>query len=226
MKTLVIEDDGLLRQQISEALTASGYTVESSTNGEDGLFQALEYAVDIAIIDLGLPKINGLDVIKQIRAEGKEYPVLILTARNSWQEKVRGLELGADDYLTKPFQMEELQARIAALLRRANGKTVPVIKAGTLFIDTAAKSVTVANNPIQLTAKEYAVLEYLSHHPNTTLSKSTLLEHIYQDDIILDRSLNLIEQYVKSLRKKLQPSGNHSLIKTVRGHGYMLELSQ
>lgn len=224
MRVLIVEDEDALRNQLQEQLRKEGYAVDTAADGPEGLFMGREYPFDIAIVDLGLPKVSGVDVIKTLRDEGKAYPILVLTARGRWQDKVEGLEAGADDYLVKPFQLEELLARLKALLRRSVGVTRPRIEFGPIILDTSAQSVLVDNNPIELTAYEYKLLEYLMLHNGEVISKTVLTEHIYDQDF--DRDSNVIEVFVGRLRKKLDPDNTFKPIETLRGRGYRFTLEQ
>jgi two-component system response regulator PhoP len=215
MRILVVEDEQILREQLSDRLKGVGYVVDSAKDGEEGLYFGQEYEYDAAIVDLGLPKLNGIDLISRLRGEERRFPVLVLTARGNWQDKVEGLEAGADDYLTKPFQMEELLARLNALMRRAAGYASPLITEGALSVDTAKKEVRVEQAVVELTAYEYRVLEYLILNPGRVVSKTELTEHLYEQDY--DRDSNVIEVFVGRLRKKLHPLNP---IRTVRGQGY------
>lgn len=217
MRILVVEDEAPLREQLEGELKDKGYVVDSAADGEEGLYYGREFDYDVAIIDLGLPKIDGIDLIGRLRGEERSFPVLVLTARGHWEDKVLGLEAGADDYLTKPFQMEELQARINALVRRAAGYAAPLIRQGELSLDTATKEVRVNDQAIELTAYEYKVLEYLMLNPGRVISKTELTDHLYEQDF--DRDSNVIEVFVGRLRKKLSPLNP---IRTVRGQGYRL----
>lgn len=218
MRVLVIEDEDLLRGQLRQSLSELGYVVEVAADGEEGLYQGMEYPCDVAVVDIGLPGLSGMDVIRQWRQVGRDFPVLILTARGRWQEKVDGLEAGADDYMVKPFSMEELQARIRALLRRASGWSQSVIQCGPLLLDLGGQSVTVDGRPVELTAYEYKVLEYLMMHAGEVVSKTTLTEHIYHQDY--ERDSNVLEVFVRRLRKKLDPENRLEPIETMRGRGY------
>jgi two-component system response regulator PhoP len=215
MRILVVEDEQILREQLTDKLKSAGYVVDAAADGEEGLYFGQEYEYDAAIVDLGLPKIDGIELITQLRAEQRGFPVLVLTARGNWQDKVEGLEAGADDYLTKPFQMEELLARLNALMRRAAGYASPVINEGALSVDTAKKEVRVEQSVVELTAYEYKVLEYLMLNPSRVVSKTELTDHLYEQDF--DRDSNVIEVFVGRLRKKLDPINP---IRTVRGQGY------
>lgn len=220
MRLLVIEDESLLRQQLCMGLQRAGYVVDDAEDGKAGLFQALEYDYDAAIIDLGLPLLDGISVIRQLREAGRRFPVLILTARGDWQDKVAGLDAGADDYVVKPFRIEEIQARLNALLRRAAGFASPVINAGPISLDTSSKRVTVSGDAVELTAYEYKTLEYLMLHPDQVVSKAELTDHLYAQDY--DRDSNVLEVFIRRLRQKLDPQDALRPIDTVRGQGYRL----
>jgi len=215
MRILIVEDEAALREQLVEHLTAQGFAVDSAQDGEEGLYYGREYDYDAAIVDLGLPKIDGIELITRLRKEERGFPMLVLTARGHWQDKVQGLEAGADVYLAKPFQMEELIARLNALIRRAAGYASPVLSQGELQLDTAKKEVRVSGSAVELTAYEYKVLEYLMLNPDRVVSKTELTDHLYEQDF--DRDSNVIEVFVGRLRKKLNPI---DLIRTVRGQGY------
>jgi len=223
MRALVIEDDVDLRAQICDRLRNEGFAVDETGEGEEGLFFANEYPVDIAIIDLGLPGPTGLDIIREVREAGLDYPILILTARSRWQDKVEGLETGADDYVVKPFQPEELIARIQALVRRSRGWAQPKLVSGDITLDTTGQEVHVANEPVELTAYEYRVLEHLMLHAGEVVSKTALTEHIYEENA--ERDSNVIEVFVRRLRAKLDPDGTRKPIETLRGRGYRLSRS-
>ncbi|MFZ1852330.1 MAG: response regulator transcription factor [Nitrosomonas sp.] len=222
MRILVIEDEIKLQQQIRHQLEASGYMVDTCGDGKKGLFFATEYPLDAAIVDIGLPGKSGLEIIKALRDKGSLLPILILTARSSWQDKVQGLEIGADDYLTKPFQMEELQARVKALLRRSTGITHTQLNCGPISIDVTAQSVTVNDKPIELTSFEYRMLEELIRHHGEVLSKQVLTDYLYPHDE--DRDSNVLEVMVGRLRRKLDPDGTLNPIETLRGRGYRFTL--
>ncbi|MEO5573776.1 MAG: response regulator transcription factor [Gammaproteobacteria bacterium] len=224
MRVLVIEDEAALRDQLVARLHAEGYAVEAAADGEVGLYQGREFAFDVAVVDLGLPRLPGVDVIRRLRAAGKDFPILILTARGRWQEKVEGLEAGADDYLVKPFQMEELLARIKVLLRRAAGWSQPILRCGPVELDTVAQTVAVNNAFVELTAYEYKVLEYLMLHNGQPVSKTELTEHLYEQDF--DRDSNVIEVFVGRLRRKLDPHNEFFPIETLRGRGYRFTLDR
>lgn len=215
---LLIEDDQALREQVEDLLRRHDYSVDSADNGLEGLFIGEKYHYDIGIIDLGLPKMNGLEVIKKLRDNGKEFPILILTARGDWKDKVEGLSTGADDYLVKPFHVQELLARMEALIRRATGKFKAALEFGAISMDTRGKRVQVGGNPIELTAYEYKLLEFLMMNPGQVVSKTELTEHLYEQDF--DRDSNVIEVFVGRLRKKLDPDNTTRPIDTIRGQGY------
>lgn len=218
MRLLVVEDEQAIRAQLCEFLGSQGFAVDQAADGREGLYFAEEYEYDLAIIDIGLPIMDGIELIKQARAKGKQYPILILTARGNWQDKVQGLEAGADDYLVKPFHNEELRARVNALIRRASGHASPKLEFGPVVIDTAAKSVALNGDPVELTSYEYNTLEYLAVHAGEAISKTVLTEHLYQQDF--ERDSNVIEVFIGRLRKKLDPDGSLQLITTLRGRGY------
>lgn len=218
MRLLVIEDEEAIRNQLKDFLTKQGYAVDEAADGKEGLYFAKEYEYDLAIVDIGLPELSGIEVIKQARGDGKQFPMLILTARGNWQDKVEGLEAGADDYLVKPFHNEELRARVNALIRRASGHASPKLEFGPIVIDTAAKSVTLNEQMVELTSYEYNTLEYLAVHAGEAISKTVLTEHLYQQDF--ERDSNVIEVFIGRLRKKLDPDGSLQLITTLRGRGY------
>ncbi|WP_286236611.1 response regulator transcription factor [Neptuniibacter halophilus] len=223
MKLLVVEDDPDLRRQLVTALGSKNYTVEETADGEEALYMGQEYPYDLAIVDLGLPKLSGIEVIKRWRDEGKEFPIIILTARGDWQDKVEGLEAGADDYLVKPFHMEELSARLNALLRRAAGHAKPVLQFGPLKIDTTGRVVYRDNEAVNLTSYEYRTFEYLVLNNGKTISKSELTEHLYHQDF--DRDSNVLEVFIRRLRQKLDPDQTLQPITTVRGLGYRFSLT-
>ena len=218
MRVLIVEDEALLAAQVDVFLRDNGFVVDMAADGEEGLHYAREYDYAVAIVDLGLPKLNGIAVIEAMRREGKRTPVLILTARSHWQDKVAGLEAGADDYLAKPFAMAELLARIKALIRRSAGYASSVVERGPLLLDLSRKELRVDGEPIELTAYEYRLLEYLVLNPSRVVSKAELTEHIYDQDH--DRDSNVIEVFVGRLRRKIDPQDTIKPIRTVRGQGY------
>jgi two-component system OmpR family response regulator len=216
MRVLVVEDDKNLREQLSGALTDAGYTVDSADNGEDGQFLGETEPYDLAILDLGLPKVDGLTVLKAWRKEGRTMPVLILSARDRWSEKVEGLDLGANDYVTKPFHMAELLARVRANVRRQTDHKSSVLEVGDLRLNAATGQVAVNGAPIKLTAYQYKVLDYLMHHAGRIVSRSELTEKIYSQDH--ERDSNTIEVFIGILRRKI---GSNRII-TEKGLGYRL----
>jgi two-component system response regulator PhoP len=218
MRVLVIEDDKSLGASLKQLMESQGYACDLAVNGEDGLFCALEYAIDVAIIDIGLPIKNGIEVISELRAAGKTFPVMLLTARDSWQDKVGGLESGADVYLTKPFHSEELVARVNALLRRSVGRATTQLRFASVCLDTASKIFSINQQELSLTSYEYRVLECLMYNAGQVLSKTYLAEHVYDEDI--ENDSNVIEVFVGRLRKKIKPLYDQELIATVRGQGY------
>ncbi|BBL34030.1 transcriptional regulatory protein PhoP [Nitrosomonas stercoris] len=222
MRILVIEDEPHLQNQIRQQLEASGYLVDTSSDGEEGLFLATEYRPDAVIIDIGLPGKSGLEVINALRQQGSLLPVLILTARSSWQDKVHGLETGADDYLTKPFQMEELQARLKALLRRATGIPQTRLECDAIVLDVVTQQLLINDKNIELTAFEYRLLEELMRHHGKVLSKDALADALYPRDE--ERDSNVIEVLIGRLRRKLDPTGKLKPIETLRGRGYRFNL--
>ena len=222
MRLLLIEDDAALRLGLARQLEADGYRVDQAADGEDGLFQAREYPVDLAIVDLGLPRLNGLTVVQRLRSDGRTIPILILTARGSWQDKVVGLESGADDYLVKPFEYPELAARIKALLRRSLKATSDVLTLGPLAVDFSAQVATLNGEAMDLTAYEYRVLEYLVRERARVVSKQELSDYLYPHDE--DRDSNVLEVLIGRLRRKLDPDGTLAPIETQRGRGYRLTL--
>ena len=222
MRLLLIEDDPALRQSLARQLEADGYRVDQAADGEDGLFQAREYPVDLAIVDLGLPKLNGLTVVQRLRAEGRPIPILILTARSTWQDKVTGLEAGADDYLVKPFEYPELAARVKALLRRSLKATTDVLTLGPVSIDLSTQSVKLDGETLELTAYEYRLLEYLVRERARVVTKQELSDYLYPHGD--DRDSNVLEVLIGRLRRKLDPQGTLAPIETLRGRGYRFTL--
>ncbi|MCW8943753.1 MAG: response regulator transcription factor [Sedimenticola sp.] len=224
MRVLVVEDEPSLRSQLKQRLVSEGYSVDMAADGEEGLYLGEEYPFDVAVIDLGLPKLSGIELIKALRLKQVTFPILILTARDNWQDKVEGLEVGGDDYLVKPFNMEELLARLNALLRRSAGFASPQISWGPIAINTARQEATLKGQEVQLTAYEYKVLEYLMLHAGKVISKSELTEHIYDQDF--DRDSNVLEVFVRRLRRKFDPEGELKPIETLRGRGYRFSQQQ
>ena len=224
MRALVVEDDGALRDQVAGALRAEGFAIDATGDGEEGLYLATEMPIDLAVVDLGLPSLDGLELLRRARAAGVTVPVLVLTARDAWQDKVEGLEAGADDYLAKPFRMEELLARVRALLRRTGGWAESVLRFGRLEIDTRRQEASVDGEPVALTAYEYRVLAHLATRAGEVIPKSVLLDHLYEEDV--DRDPNVLEVFVRRLRVKLDPDGTLAPIATLRGRGYRLALER
>lgn len=218
MRILIVEDDVRLQDSVADLLRGVGYAVDVSGDGVEGLYYGEEFPIDLAIVDLGLPGMSGMDLIRGLRKSKISFPILILTARSDWQEKVRGLEAGADDYLTKPFHPEELKARISALLRRAAGHAHPELEFGPLRMDLASQRVELDGEEVDLTTYEYKVLEYLALHPEAVVTKTELSEHIYEEDA--DRDSNVIEVFIGRLRRKIDPDGLLLPIETLRGRGY------
>jgi two-component system response regulator PhoP len=222
MRILVVEDEPTLQQQVRSELEAQSYTVDSTGDGKEALYLATEYPYDAAIVDIGLPGISGLDVITRLRSGGSHLPILVLTARARWQDKVRGLETGADDYLTKPFEMEELLARLKALLRRAAGAAQDVLRCGPITLNVGAQEVAMNGEEVELTSYEYRLLEHLVRERRRVLSKDELAAHLYPHDE--ERDSNVIEVLIGRLRRKLDPDGKLQPIETLRGRGYRFTL--
>jgi len=224
MRVLIVEDEAPLREQLVSRFNEESYAVDVATDGEEGLYLGSEFPFDVAVIDLGLPKLSGIELIQRLRAAGKTFPILILTARGRWQEKVEGLEAGGDDYLVKPFHMEELLARLKVLLRRAAGWSQPVLRCPPVALDTVTQQVSVNGVPVDLTAYEYNLLEYLMLHNGEVISKAELTEHLYDQDF--DRDSNVLEVLVGRLRRKLDPGNDVQPIETLRGRGYRFTLER
>ncbi len=220
MRILVVEDEVKLCVQIQQFFADKGFAVDTANTGRDGYYMGKEYPIDAAIIDLGLPDFSGIELIKRLRKDQVIVPILILTARSRWQEKVEGLEAGADDYLVKPFHYEELLARVNALIRRSAGLAHPVLSHDNIELDTVAQEVTVSGVKLELTAYEYKVLEYLMFRKGEVVSKSVLTAHIYDEDF--ERDSNVLEVFIGRLRKKLDPDGTRKPIETLRGRGYLI----
>ena len=222
MRLLLIEDDAALRLPLARKLEGDGYRVDLAGDGEEGLFLAREYPFDLAIVDLGLPKLNGLTVVQRLRADGSAMPILILTARSTWQDKVTGLEAGADDYLVKPFEYPELAARVKALLRRSMKAVSDVLSLGPVSIDFTAQAVKLDGEPLELTAYEYRMLEFLVRERARIVPKQELSDYLYPHGE--DRDSNVLEVLIGRLRRKLDPEGSLAPIETVRGRGYRFAL--
>lgn len=224
MRLLVIEDDATLRESLSRQLKDAGFGIEQAGDGKEGLYFALEYPVDLAIVDLGLPEMSGIDLIREVRANGKTYPILILTARDRWQDKVDGLSAGADDYVVKPFHFEEVSARVNALLRRSGGWASSVLRAGPVELDTARQELKVNGNDIELTGFEYRIIEHLMIRAGEVISKTELTDRLYDQDF--ERDSNVIEVFIGRLRKKMDPDNELKPIETLRGRGYRFALER
>jgi len=222
MRLLLIEDEAALRLGLARQLEKEGYRVDQAKDGEEGLFLAREYPFDLAIVDLGLPKLNGLTIVQRLRAEGRTMPLLILTARAGWQDKVSGLEAGADDYVTKPFEYPELAARVKALLRRSMKAASEVVNFGPISLDFSSQAVKLDGEPLELTAFEYRLLEYLVRERARVVPKQELADYLYPHGE--DRDSNVLEVLIGRLRRKLDPEGKLAPIETVRGRGYRFTL--
>ncbi len=224
MRVLLVEDDQTLNQSLAVQLEKAGYAVDRAEDGREGLYYAQEYPIDLAIVDLGLPTLSGVELIRQVRAGGKGYPILVLTARDRWQDKVEALKLGADDYVVKPFHVEELLARVDALLRRASGWAQSELVCGPIVLDTRTQEVKVKGEKLELTSFEYKLLEYLMLHAGEVLSKTQITEALYEEDF--ERDSNVIEVFIGRLRKKLDPDSEYKPIETLRGRGYRLAVAR
>ncbi|MDP3878222.1 MAG: response regulator transcription factor [Methylobacter sp.] len=220
MRILVVEDEVKLCEQIQQFFADKGFAVDTANTGRDGYYMGKEYPIDAAVVDIGLPDFSGIELIRRLRKDKVTVPILILTARSRWQEKVEGLEAGADDYLVKPFHYEELLARINALIRRSVGAAHPVLTHDNIELDTVAQEVSVSGVRLDLTAYEYKVLEYLMFRKGEVISKAVLTAHIYDEDF--DRDSNVLEVFIGRLRKKLDPDGSRKPIETLRGRGYTI----
>ncbi|HEY7776671.1 MAG TPA: response regulator transcription factor [Kineobactrum sp.] len=222
MRMLVVEDDTRLRKQLVQHFQDNGWVVAEAGTGADAHYLVEQYPCDLAVVDLGLPDTSGIALITAWRDSGRDFPVLILTARADWQDKVRGLEAGADDYVTKPFYLEEVAARVDALVRRVSGRSKVQVNYGVIGIDFSARSVSRYGEAVELTSYEYNTLAYLAHRAGLVVSKSELTEHLYEQDH--DRDSNVLEVFVGRLRRKLDPDGSLLPIATVRGAGYRFVL--
>jgi two-component system response regulator PhoP len=224
MRLLVIEDDLTLRESLVQKLGDEGFAVEQAADGKEGLYFAQEYPIDLAIIDLGLPELSGLEIIRQVRADGKTYPILILTARDRWEDKVDGLSAGADDYVVKPFHFEEVSARVNALLRRSGGWATSQLDAGPVSLDMSRQELKVSDEAIELTSFEYKIIEYLMVRAGQVISKTELTDRLYDQDF--ERDSNVIEVFIGRLRKKMDPDNTIKPIETLRGRGYRFALER
>ncbi len=222
MRILIVEDEPRIRESLKQLFEQEGYVVDVAADAEDGMYFGEEYPIDLAIIDLGLPRVDGITLIENLRKKNKTFPIIIVTARTQWQEKVRGLEAGADDYVTKPFVSEELLARVEAMLRRVKGFTQEHVQAGPISINTLAQEVSVDKQRVDLTAYEYKLLQYFLQNSGQPISKITLTEHLYAQDF--ERDSNVIEVLVGRLRRKLDPENRLNLIETLRGRGYRFNI--
>lgn len=222
MKIGIVEDEQALREHLASGLRAAGYSVEMAADGEEGVYLVNEFGLDLVVVDLGLPKMSGIELIKKVRENKNNTPILVLTARGNWQDKVEALESGADDYVVKPFQLEEIIARVNALVRRSVGLASPKIERGPLTMDTVAQQVSVDGEAVELTSYEYKILEYLMMHPQEVISKTRLTDHIYEQDF--ERDSNVIEVFIGRLRKKIDPESSYKPIETLRGRGYRFSL--
>lgn len=218
MRLLIVEDEPALRSQLQQQFAAAGFNVDVAADGSEGLYTGSEFPIDVAIIDLGLPKIPGLDLIRKLRAAQKTFPILVLTARSRWQDKVEGLQAGADDYVAKPFEFEEVLARVQALLRRSGGWASATLKCGPVQLDTRQQTVTVAERAVELTTFEYRLLEHMMLRAGDVISKTELTDRLYEQDF--ERDSNTIEVFVARLRRKLDPDDQFKPIETLRGRGY------
>jgi len=224
MRLLVIEDDATLRESLVKGLGKAGFAVEQAADGREGLYCAQEYPIDLAIIDLGLPEVSGLDIIRTVRADGKTYPILILTARDRWEDKVDGLSAGADDYVVKPFHFEEVSARVNALLRRSGGWATSQLDAGPVSLNMSRQELKVDDRAIELTSFEYKIIEYLMLRAGQVISKTELTDRLYDQDF--ERDSNVIEVFIGRLRKKMDPDNSIKPIETLRGRGYRFALER
>ena len=224
MRILVVEDEEAIREGLKARLADAGFTVDVAADGEEGLFAGLEYPLDVAIVDLGLPKLSGLDLIRKLRAQKRAFPILVLTARDRWQDKVEGLEAGADDYVSKPFHFEEVLARVQALMRRAGGWASPELVCGPIVLDTRKQTVTVNGAPIDLTTYEYRILEHMMLRAGEVISKTELSERLYDEEF--ERESNVIEVFMGRLRRKLDPDDTLKPIDTLRGRGYRFAIAR
>ena len=222
MRVLIVEDDSSLNRSLVAEFEARGFKVNSAVDGREGLYLGSEYPIDLAVVDLGLPELSGVELIKSLRGASKEFPILVLTARDRWQDKVEALKLGADDYVTKPFHVEELMARADALLRRVGGWAQSELACGPVTLNTRSQAVTAEGKPIELTSFEYRLLEYLMLRAGEVCSKTEITEALYDQDF--ERDSNVIEVFIGRLRRKLDPDNRYKPIETLRGRGYRMAL--
>jgi len=224
MRVLIVEDDSSLNRSLVAEFEARGFKVNAATDGREGLYLGSEYPIDLAVVDLGLPELSGVELIKSLRGASKDFPILVLTARDRWQDKVEALKLGADDYVTKPFHVEELMARADALLRRVGGWAQSELACGPVTLNTRSQAVTVEGKPIELTSFEYRLLEYLMLRAGEVCSKTEITEALYDQDF--ERDSNVIEVFIGRLRRKLDPDSRYKPIETLRGRGYRMALQR
>jgi DNA-binding response OmpR family regulator len=222
VKILVVDDNVSLLDQIRQILENQRYIVETATNGEEALDKLFDNPFDAIILDIMMPKIDGLTVLEQVRKAGIDVPVLMLTAKGDVEDRVKGLDLGADDYLAKPFSLDELVARLRALLRRAGGQCESVLQVHDLQLDTKSRKVTKSGNPIELTPREFSILEFLLHNKNRAVSRFSLAEHVWGDDFDPFSMSNFMDVHIKNLRQKIGDSGRGNIIRTIRGVGYII----
>lgn len=222
MNILIVDDDIGLLDQLKTALTRKNYRVDTAENGEQALDNIFDLAYDLILLDIMLPRMDGLSVLKEVRKAGLDMPILMLTARSDVQDRVKGLDHGADDYLPKPFSMAELMARIRAMLRRKGNRT-PILEVGTVCLDTVKRKTTLNDEEVHLTAKEFSILEFLLHNKGSAVSRFNLAEHVWGEDFDPFSMSNYVDVHVKNLRKKLTLPGDDSVIKTIRGIGFIIE---
>jgi DNA-binding response OmpR family regulator len=222
MRLLVVDDDDSLLKQIGQVLTGRRYIVETATNGEEALDKLFDTPFDAIILDIMMPKIDGLTVLEHARKAGIDTPVLMLTAKGDVAERVKGLDLGADDYLAKPFSLDELLARVRALLRRSGGQSKSVLQVYDLELDTVSRTVTRSGKPVELTPREFSIFEFLLHNKNRAVSRFSLAEHVWGDDFDPFSMSNFMDVHIKNLRKKIGDSGQGGIIRTIRGVGYII----
>jgi len=223
VKILIADDDESLLQQIQQILTRQRYSVETAKNGTEALDKLFETTFDAVILDIMMPETDGLTVLGQARKGGIETPILLLTAKGDVAERVKGLDLGADDYLAKPFSLDELLARVRALLRRAGGQSESILMVGDLKLDTKSRKVTLAETPVELTPREFSILEFLLYNKNRIIPRFSLAEHVWGDDMDPFNMSNFMDVHIKNLRQKISNKGKDRIIRTVRGVGYIIE---